>query len=90
MINKFSNYLNSCHDTRAGVVSEMIIKSFLRDQVIKQLTLLLLIGFAFWSCEDAEELEPTGTVNITISTPGYVYLDDWWDYASKYEIYINN
>ena len=55
----------------------------------KQLILLLFIGLALWSCEDAEEPEPTGTV-ITISTPGYVYLDDWWDYASKYEIYINN
>ncbi len=28
MINKFSNYLNGCHDTRAGVVFEMIVKSF--------------------------------------------------------------
>ena len=56
----------------------------------KQLALLLFIGLALWSCEDAEEPEPTGTINITISTPGYVYLDDWWDYASKYEIYIDN
>ena len=56
----------------------------------KHLRLLLFIGLTFWSCEDAEEPEPTGTVNITISTPGYVYLDDWWDYASKYEIYIDN
>ena len=56
----------------------------------KHLALLLCIGLAFWSCKDAEEPKPNGTVNITIGTPGNVYLDDWWDYASKYEIYINN
>ena len=49
-----------------------------------------ILLFGYWNCENAEGPEPTGTFNITISTPGYVYLDDWWDYASKYEIYINN
>tara|TARA_B100000886_G_scaffold326393_1_gene272852 strand:+ start:268 stop:477 length:210 start_codon:yes stop_codon:yes gene_type:complete len=47
--------------------------------------LLVLVG-----CEDVKGPQPPGTLNITISIPGYVYLDDWLDYVSKYEIYIDN
>ena len=54
------------------------------------LKFLLLFLLVITSCENTEEHQPSGTINITISTPGYIYLDDWWDYASKYEIYINN
>ena len=54
------------------------------------LKFLLLFLLVITSCENTEEHQPSGTINITISTPGYIYLDDWWDYASKYEIYIDN
>ena len=54
------------------------------------LKILLLFLFVFIGCEDLKGPQPSGTLNITISIPGYVYLDDWWDYASKYEIYIDN
>ena len=54
------------------------------------LKFLLLFLLVITSCENTEEHQPSGTIDITISTPGYIYLDDWWDYASKYEIYINN
>ena len=54
------------------------------------LKFLLLFMLVINSCENTEEHQPSGTINITISTPEYIYLDDWWDYASKYEIYINN
>jgi len=54
------------------------------------LKFLLLFLLVITSCENNEEHRPSGTIDITISTPGYIYLDDWWDYASKYEIYINN
>ena len=54
------------------------------------LKFLLLFLLVITSCENTEEHQPSGTINITISTPEYIYLDDWWDYASKYEIYINN
>ena len=54
------------------------------------LKFLLLFLLFITSCENTEEHQPSGTIDITISTPGYIYLDDWWDYASKYEIYINN
>ena len=33
---------------------------------------------------------PDGTLSVTINTPNDIYLDDWWDYAFKYEIYIND
>ena len=33
---------------------------------------------------------PIGTLSVTINTPNDIYLDDWWDYAFKYEIYIND
>ena len=39
--------------------------------------------------KDAEEPEPTGTLGITISSPVIFYFNDWWDYASKYEIYVD-
>ena len=54
------------------------------------LKFLLFFLLVITSCENTEEHQPSGTIDITISTPGYIYLDDWWDYASKYEIYINN
>ena len=54
------------------------------------LKFLFLFLLVITSCENNEEDQPSGTISITISTPGYIYLDDWWDYASKYEIYINN
>ena len=54
------------------------------------LKFLLLFLLVITSCENTEEHQPSGAIDITISTPGYIYLDDWWDYASKYEIYINN
>ena len=54
------------------------------------LKFLLLFLLVITSCENTEEHQLSGTIDITISTPGYIYLDDWWDYASKYEIYINN
>ena len=58
--------------------------------IYNYLKVLLLFLLAFIGCEDVKEPQPSGTLNITISIPGYVYLDDWWDYASKYEIYIDN
>ena len=54
------------------------------------LRVLLLCLLVFVGCEDVKGPQPSGTLNITISIPGYAYLDYWWDYASKYEIYIEN
>ena len=54
------------------------------------LKFLLFFLLVITSCENTEEHQPSGTIDITISNPGYIYLDDWWDYASKYEIYIDN
>ena len=54
------------------------------------LKVLLLCLLAFIGCEDVKDPQPSGTLRIAISTPGYVYLDDWWDYASKYKIHVNN
>ena len=58
--------------------------------IYNYLKVLLLCLLAFIGCEDVKDPQPSGTLRIAISTPSYVYLDDWWDYASKYEIYIDN
>lgn len=41
------------------------------------------------SCEDKEEPEPVGTLGITISQPVLYNFNDWWDYATKYEIHVD-
>ena len=58
--------------------------------IYNYLKVLLLCLLAFIGCEDVKDPQPSGTLRIAINTPSYVYLDDWWDYASKYEIYVNN
>ena len=58
--------------------------------IYNYLKVLLLCLLAFIGCEDIKDPQPSGTLRIAINTPSYVYLDDWWDYASKYEIYVNN
>lgn len=48
--------------------------------------LLFIIG-----CEDEkQEPEPTGILGITMDKPGITYIDEWWDYATKYEIYVDD
>ena len=55
----------------------------------KYLLIVLFVGV--WSCEDEkQEPEPTGILGITMNKPGIVYIGDWWDYATKYEIYIDD
>ena len=55
----------------------------------KYLKISLFSLMVFIGCENAEEPEPTGTLGIKISSPVLFYFNDWWDYTSKYEIYVD-
>ena len=54
--------------------------------------LLFILTLLIWvACEDNKtEPEPVGTLGITMRQPIFTYFNDWWSYASKYEIFIDD